>query len=938
MPDDELHRMIARAKKRKATELNLSAKGLTSLPRKLGRLTNLQRLYLHNNQLTALPPEIARWTNLQWLTLAKNQLTALPPEVAQWTNLQTLALHNNQLTALPREVAQWTNLQRLYLDHNQLTALPRELARLTNLEELRLDGNPLESPPPEIVKQGTQAVLAYLRELAKGARKRYEAKLLILGHGGEGKTCVSRALRGLPFKENIRTEGVEVARWTFDHPLHTADDSRKITLNVWDFEGQEINHQSHQFFLTENALYLLVINGRRAFEIERAEYWLDTIRARAPESRVILVASECENTTPSWPLDKLKANYGDLLQGPEWYFVVGCESRKAIDELAAEIQSAAAQMKIMGGDWPQTYEKAEKRIRERAAGEASIERTELCQLLEAAGISSNNVEGAISRFAALGLITQFTDSAELGDFVVLNPQWLTKGVSQVMEDEQLDQDKGEITHERMRCIWDTQGYQGLYPTLHNCMKEFELCYDMEDKAGCLVPLRFGDARPEIPWSSIPRAKARRVEYKLNITAPKGIMSRFIVKTHHMIVKTPSMPKGVYWQNGVFLRTGEGEYTSEALCQFDPGERTLRIEVRAAFPQNMIEQLHGFAKAVFQFFEGLRPERRYGCVKFEPQEQQCEGVHPEKRILFALSREKPEIDCEQGWHVVDPKRLVFGFSSFGEAALSIEELRHELDKRPAWADGVIKDLASCLVWIDKTHTETVQLREGQERLSAEMAQQIELGMREYLHTFNEMLDDRDFTSAPGVVSIVPADGSSFDPRTWFNCKYVLRPYCESETGVHPVDFSLSFTKSRPWWEKIAPKLALGVKVLSAGLSIGFAGMPLAVGDDLYKTIKNEVTFMKELAGHLELKGGAASDLSDDAGDFAKAVGHTPRHADLRDFGQEDQKRMARQQLAGLLREIAPKNYEARQWGPLRRIHLPDNTYRWLCKEHAELYRR
>ena len=113
-----------------------------------------------------------------------------------------------------------------------------------------------------------------------------------------------------------------------------------------------------------------------------------------------------------------------------------------------------------------------------------------------------------------------------------------------------------------------------------------------------------------------------------------------------------MPKGVYWHNGVFLSSGEGEYRSEALCEFDQEERTLRITVHAAFPQNMVEQLHGFAKAVFGFFEGLTPERKYGCIKFDNErEQECEGAHPEMRILFALSQNK-DIDCEKGWHVID----------------------------------------------------------------------------------------------------------------------------------------------------------------------------------------------------------------------------------------------------------------------------------------------
>jgi hypothetical protein len=248
--------------------------------------------------------------------------------------------------------------------------------------------------------------------------------------------------------------------------------------------------------------------------------------------------------------------------------------------------------------------------------------------------------------AILGTITLFKDCPDLEDFVVLNPQWLTKGISLVMEDEQLRKDKGEITHQRMKDIWEN-GYSGLYPVLHSCMKEFELSYDMEDKAGCLVPLRFSDARPDIPWSNIPSAKERRIEYKLNAQPPYGIMSRFIVKTHYMIVKSDDMLKGVYWHNGVFLRTGHDQYTSEALCEFDHGNRTMRITVRAAFPQNMVEQLHGFAKAVFNFFEGLQPQRNYGCMKIEDKkEEKCDGIHPERKILYSLSKSK-NVDCETG---------------------------------------------------------------------------------------------------------------------------------------------------------------------------------------------------------------------------------------------------------------------------------------------------
>lgn len=106
-------------------------------------------------------------------------------------------------------------------------------------------------------------------------------------------------------------------------PDNATDRAKDIALNIWDFEGQEISHQTHQFFLTSQSLYLLVFKCRDQFLMDRAEYWLDTIRARAPKARVAIVITQCEERSPHVPLDRLQAQYGDLL-ATEWFFTVGC--------------------------------------------------------------------------------------------------------------------------------------------------------------------------------------------------------------------------------------------------------------------------------------------------------------------------------------------------------------------------------------------------------------------------------------------------------------------------------------------------------------------------------------------------------------------------------------------------------------------------------------
>lgn len=96
--------------------------------------------------------------------LSRRNLTEIPAEIGQHIYLLELDLSNNQLISLPAEIGQLTCLEVLNLKRNQLSSLPVELGQLTNLKKLHLADNPLTFPPPKIIKQGTDAILAYLRE------------------------------------------------------------------------------------------------------------------------------------------------------------------------------------------------------------------------------------------------------------------------------------------------------------------------------------------------------------------------------------------------------------------------------------------------------------------------------------------------------------------------------------------------------------------------------------------------------------------------------------------------------------------------------------------------------------------------------------------------------------------------------------------------------
>ncbi|BCL37533.1 COR domain-containing protein [Nostoc sp. MS1] len=150
MTNEELLQIIKQAARDNATTLDLSGKGLTTLPAEIGQLTNLSSLDLSENKLTTLPAEIGQLTNLSRLDLRGNQLTTLPAEIGQLTNLSSLDLRGNQLTTLPAEIGQLTNLSSLDLRGNQLTTLPAEIGQLTNLSTLDLRDNQLTTLPAVI--------------------------------------------------------------------------------------------------------------------------------------------------------------------------------------------------------------------------------------------------------------------------------------------------------------------------------------------------------------------------------------------------------------------------------------------------------------------------------------------------------------------------------------------------------------------------------------------------------------------------------------------------------------------------------------------------------------------------------------------------------------------------------------------------------------------
>ncbi len=136
------------------------------IPSELGRLTNLKRLNLRQNQIAGeILADLGSLTNLRYLWMDGNRLSGgIPHELSNLYNLRRLNLASNQLSGeIPAELGSLAALRELNLSSNQLTGpVPASLGNLSNLAVLQLSENRLSGEIPASLGNLTDLVILRL--------------------------------------------------------------------------------------------------------------------------------------------------------------------------------------------------------------------------------------------------------------------------------------------------------------------------------------------------------------------------------------------------------------------------------------------------------------------------------------------------------------------------------------------------------------------------------------------------------------------------------------------------------------------------------------------------------------------------------------------------------------------------------------------------------
>ena len=638
------------------TRLYLRDNQLTELPSEIGQLTNLKFLYLGRNKLVTVPSEIGRLTNLVELFLSGNELLTIPPEIGRLTNLANLNLNLNQLTAIPPEVSELRNLSFFYLSGNRLRSVPPEIGQLNRLTELYLHDNPIQTPPPEILslnKQGEADLVKirrYFQQLAEvGEDRLYEAKLLIVGEPGAGKTSLTRKLQkptaSLPTPEES-TDGIDVHLWAFPlsdndkevvNNLSSTEDS-EFRINIWDFGGQEIYHATHQFFLTQRSLYILVADARE--QKTDFDYWLHAVKTLSDSSPLLIVVNEKEGR--QWHIDsgRLQKQFGNLAATR----TVDLKTNLGLPDLIETIKRHIARLPHVGDKLPRTWVDVRRALESDSRPHIPLQTfLDICQTN---GFTRLNDKLQLSGYLHdLGVCLHFQDDDVLKRTVILDPEWGTDAVYRVLDNKQVINNQGRFSRTDLRIIWHEEEYALMRGDLLALMMKFQLCYEIPHQSGhYIAPQLLSQQPPDYDWSERSNIILR---YRAPDFMPKGIIARFIVVMHRHIEEQR------VWRDGVVLAQ---DHARAEVIEFY-NKREIRVRIAGTHKRDLLDAVIWELNKIFNSFHDLEYHQLLPCNCTKCKGSQSPYFYQMESLKRRLAKGRHTVECDHSYESVNVRSLI-----------------------------------------------------------------------------------------------------------------------------------------------------------------------------------------------------------------------------------------------------------------------------------------
>ncbi|XP_046562629.1 LOW QUALITY PROTEIN: uncharacterized protein LOC124271531 [Haliotis rubra] len=561
-----------------------------------------------------------------------------PQELLSLEKLEYLSLQYQGIVSVPEDIGRLKNLKVLNLSHNPyLLSIPAQTGSLP-LKRLELDECPmLKTPPKEIRAKGFSATCAYLRRLLSGSVECRRTKLMMVGLGGAGKTSLVKALLSGSHKTKLSvgediTDGIDICPWT------VATDDGQVTYSVWDFAGQTVYYNTHQFFLSDRSIYMLLWNIRLGHEHAGLDFWLNSISVHAPKAPIFVVGTHVDQVSKvEIPVKEMQARYPRIAG----FHFVSSHSGQGVKELQDHVLDVTLQQQYMGEKIPGVWLSFEEQIKS-LKDSSVIEYKDLEKKAHVSGIfSQSEVSQAVQFLHELGSLQYFTNDY-LKSYVVVNPQWIVDVMACVVSVKDSHIKDGRLRHDEIQNVWRDYP-EALHSWMLRLTEEFDLTFQLASEEVNLVPCLLPEREPEFSWPEVQKngtSRETKMVYKFDYL-PAGLFNRGQVRLHQF------SDSAMIWKRGSFLRK------NKHICLIQQTrESELIVRAQGPRPENIVFLVHEvFETLIMESFKGVTYDYLLPCPDCLKLVLKDPHMFAASTIRRATELRAPFLQCLKYFHTI-----------------------------------------------------------------------------------------------------------------------------------------------------------------------------------------------------------------------------------------------------------------------------------------------
>lgn len=426
------------------------------------------------------------------------------------------------------------------------------------------------------------------------------AKVLLVGDSGVGKSGIAMRLTENRFEPLISTDGAWATQLKLPHDVSTSDIEREIWL--WDFAGQADYRLIHQLFMDETALAVLVFNPQSDNPFEGLGQWDRDLRRAARRSYAkLLVAGRCDRGGMMVSREVVERFQAE--RDFAGYLETSAQTGAGCSDLREAIIRSIPWDTIPWTSSPRIFKLLKQEIvKFKDQGIVLLRMAELRQQLEmrlpGEDFTPEQLRAVVGLLAGPGVVWQL----EFGDFVLLQPGRINAYAAAVVRTVRAHTDEigcileeqvlaGRLDYQDMERL-SSDDEQIVLRAMHQTFVDRGLCLREHTGYGALLvfPSYFKRERPDLGDHP-----AVFVSYQFS-GALDEVYATLVVRLHH----TPAFDKDQLWRFAADFKTQESKRLGLKMTKQHEGAAEITVYLDPTIPDDtkvtFIRYIHDHLKA------------------------------------------------------------------------------------------------------------------------------------------------------------------------------------------------------------------------------------------------------------------------------------------------------------------------------------------------------